>query len=219
MSRSAILALDTAPRDYFSLGVLYSGGERRQRHFDIAGNGHVESLAPNIEKLLASERIAFDDIERIAVNTGPGSFGGIRAGIATARALSQATTIPLIGISQMELLATCANHHSKSGEILLVVLNAGAHLFLQAFSQGETIESLAPPQNLPHDETLAYCQNFEDPLLLGSGARLIEGFRTLEDAPTPDALLLASLAAKRSPGDMPVIPVYIRPPDAKLPQK
>ncbi|MCY4052931.1 MAG: tRNA (adenosine(37)-N6)-threonylcarbamoyltransferase complex dimerization subunit type 1 TsaB [Hyphomicrobiales bacterium] len=219
MSRSAILALDTAPRDYFSLVVLRSSGEHRQCHFDIAGNGHVESLAPNIEKLLTSENITFDDIERIAVNTGPGSFSGIRAGIATARALSQATDIPLVGISQTELLAISASQHSKRKGTLLVVLNAGAHLFLQAFSQGETIEALASPQSLPHDEASAYCRNFENPLLIGNGAHLLEGFQTFEEFPAPDSLLLATLAARREPADTPVIPVYIRPPDAKLPQQ
>ena len=219
MSRSAILALDTAPRSHFSLVVLRSSGEHQQCHFDITGNGHVESLAPNIEKLLAGENITFDDIERIAVNTGPGSFSGIRAGIATARALSQATNTPLVGISQTELLAISASRHSKEEGTLLVVLNAGAHLFLQAFSQGETIEALAPPQNLPHDEALAYCRNFETPVLAGNGACLLEGFRTLEEFPAPDALLLATLAARREPADTPVIPIYIRPPDAKLPQK
>ena len=219
MSQSATLALDTAPRNHFSLVVLHSSGEHQQCHLDITGNGHVESLAPNIEKLLASENISFDDIERIAVNTGPGSFSGIRAGIATARALSQATNTPLVGISQTELLAISASRHSKEAGTLLVVLNAGAHLFLQAFSQGETIEALAPPQSLPHNEALAYCRTLETPLLLGSGARLLEGYRTLEEFPAPDALLLATLAARREPADTPVIPIYIRPPDAKLPQK
>lgn len=219
MSQSAILALDTAPRSHFSLVVLRSSGEHQQCHFDITGNGHVESLAPNIEKLLATENITFDDIGRIAVNIGPGSFSGIRAGIATARALSQATNTPLVGISQTELLAISASRHSEEESTLLVVLNAGAHLFLQAFSQGETIEALTPPQSLPHDEALAYCQNFSTPLLVGNGAFLLEGFRTLEEFPAPDALLLATLAAQRKPDAAPVIPIYIRPPDAKLPKK
>ncbi|MCY4032754.1 MAG: tRNA (adenosine(37)-N6)-threonylcarbamoyltransferase complex dimerization subunit type 1 TsaB [Hyphomicrobiales bacterium] len=219
MSQGAILALDTAPRRHFSLVVLHSSGKHQQRHFDITGNGHVESLAPGIEKLLADENVTFEDIERIAVNTGPGSFSGIRAGIATARGLSQATNTPLVGISQTELLAISASRHSKEEGVLLVVLDAGAHLFLQAFSQGETVKALAPPQNLPHDEALAYCRNFETPLLAGNGARLLEGFRTLEEFPAPDALLLATLAARREPADAPVIPIYIRPPDAKLPQK
>lgn len=219
MPRSATLALDTAPRNYFSLVVLRSSGEHQQCHFDITGNGHVESIAPNIEKLLATENITFDDIERIAVNTGPGSFSGIRAGIATARALSQATSIPLIGISQTELLAISASQHSKREGTLLVVLNAGAHLFLQAFSQEETIEALAPPQSLPHDKASAYCRNLETPLLVGNGAHLLEGFQKIEEFPAPDALLLANLAAQREPADTPVIPVYIRPPDAKLPQR
>ena len=219
MSQSATLALDTAPRNHFSLVVLHSSGEHQQCHFDTTGNGHVESLAPNIKKLLASENITFKDIERIAVNTGPGSFSGIRAGIATARALSQATNTPLVGISQTELLAISASRHLREEGTLLVVLNAGAHLFLQAFSQGETIEALAPPQSLPHDEARAYCRNFETPLLVGNGARLLEGYRTLEELPTPDALLLATLAVQREPVGTPVIPIYIRPPDAKLPQK
>ena len=223
-----ILALDTSPRTQLSIALWRPQEKSRQTHHEITpgstGSGHVESLAPAIAEIMESENIGFGDIERIAVNSGPGSFSGVRAGIATARALAQATSLPLVGISRMELLAIAANRHTspQAKETLLVVLPAGEFLFLQAFSAQEPIEALAPAASLPPSEAADYCRAFDSLLLTGSGAARLtdilgKSHRSAGDIPEPDALLLAEIASLRTPSPQPVIPLYMRPPDAKLP--
>ena len=219
-----ILALDTSPRTQFSLALWRSQTDSRQIHHEITpgatGSGHVESLAPAIADIMESEGIGFGDITRIAVNSGPGSFSGVRAGIATARALAQTTSLPLVGISRMELLAINASRHAspQAGETILVALPAGELLFLQAFSAQEPVESLAPAASLAPSEAAEYCRGFDSLLLVGSGDILGKSCRSAGDIPEPDALLLAEIASLRQPSPNPVIPLYMRPPDAKLPQ-
>ena len=219
-----ILALDTSPRRQLSIALWRSQTDSRQTHHEITpgatGSGHVESLAPAIADIMESEGIGFGDITRIAVNSGPGSFSGVRAGIATARALAQATSLPLVGISRMELLAISASRHAaaQTGEVILVALPAGELLFLQAFSAQEPIEALAPAASLSPEAAADYCRAFDSLLLVGGGEILGKSYRSAGDIPEPDALLLAEIASLRQPSPHPVIPLYMRPPDAKLPQ-
>ena len=65
---------------------------------------HSEKLIPLIEKMLRDTEWGIEDIEGIAVSTGPGSFTGIRIGVSTARALAQCLKIPLVGIASLDSL-------------------------------------------------------------------------------------------------------------------
>lgn len=67
--------------------------------------GHATHLLPLIASVLERAAIGWDDVERIAVGVGPGTFTGLRIGIATARALAQARSLPLVGVSTLQSLA------------------------------------------------------------------------------------------------------------------
>jgi tRNA threonylcarbamoyladenosine biosynthesis protein TsaB len=67
--------------------------------------GHATRLLPLIAGVLDRAEIGWEDVDRIAVGVGPGTFTGLRIGIATARALAQARNIPLVGVSTLQSLA------------------------------------------------------------------------------------------------------------------
>ena len=102
-----ILAFDTAtPATAVALsgvgGVVFTA-----RHDPLPGErpGHVTRLLPLLARVLERAGIGWDGVDRIAVGVGPGTFTGLRIGIATARALARARDIPLVGVSTLQSLA------------------------------------------------------------------------------------------------------------------
>jgi len=102
-----ILGLDTATADT-AVALWAPGGpevERRDEPPLGARPAHAGKLLLLVEEALDAAGASWDDIERIAVGVGPGSFTGLRIGIATARGLAQARNLPLIGVSSLAALA------------------------------------------------------------------------------------------------------------------
>ena len=190
----------------------------------------MESLIPEIAALLEEAETRIADLVRLAVVTGPGSFSGARAGCATIRALGQAASLPMVGISVMELLAEQAIRagHGGENECLLPVLSAGDGLLLQPFrARNGQAHATAPLTHLSLPDALALCRRFAALTLLGNGAERLAAAlpntppprHRLPALPPPDALFLASVAARREAGDEFPIPLYPRPPDARLPRE
>jgi|SRR5665811_552118 len=98
-----ILAIDTATE---VLALALGDGEMVLAESSIdAGRSHLEMLLPAAFDLLGSTGMTIGDVTAIVVGTGPGTFSGLRVGIATARALAQSLEIPLFGFSTIEALA------------------------------------------------------------------------------------------------------------------
>lgn len=98
-----LLALDTAT---LVSSVALAGRDRLLAELTIQiKKTHSEKLMPNIEELLAAAGTGREDLEAIAVSIGPGSFTGLRIGLATAKALAYALNIPLVGVSTLAALA------------------------------------------------------------------------------------------------------------------
>ncbi len=74
----------------------------------VAGRSHLEMLLPALERLLARQGLSVRQLEQIVAGTGPGTFSGLRVGVATCRALSQALAIPIAGSSSLAALAAGA---------------------------------------------------------------------------------------------------------------
>lgn len=115
-----ILAIDTATRWlglalHDGTAVLAEAGWRCQ-------NNHTIELAPAIHRLLQRQNVAVDDLSGIAVAIGPGSYTGLRVGLAVAKGLALANRIPLIGVSTLDVVA--AGVSRQPGQ-LVVAAEAG----------------------------------------------------------------------------------------------
>jgi tRNA threonylcarbamoyladenosine biosynthesis protein TsaB len=105
-----VLGLDTSTR-VTAAGLLLCDGSLLQARDDPAGEGrpgHATRLLALAHSLLAGANLAWGDIERIAVGVGPGTFTGLRIGVATARGLAQSLEVELVGVSSLRALALAA---------------------------------------------------------------------------------------------------------------
>jgi tRNA threonylcarbamoyladenosine biosynthesis protein TsaB len=102
-----VLGIDTATWSTV-VGLALPEGDTLQARDDPSGEqrpGHATRLLPLAGALLAEAGLAWRDLQRIAVGVGPGTFTGLRIGIATARGLAQSLTVPLVGVSSLSALA------------------------------------------------------------------------------------------------------------------
>lgn len=97
-----------------------------------AGRMHLEMLLPRVHGILESQALAVRDLDMVIVGIGPGTFSGLRIGIATARGLSQAMQVPLLGADSLRALAYGISETDKDAEYILPVIDAKRG---QVFSQ------------------------------------------------------------------------------------
>jgi tRNA threonylcarbamoyladenosine biosynthesis protein TsaB len=207
-----VLALDTC---LSACSVAVAEGSRVLAHArEEMARGHQERLAPMAERTMADAGIGFEAIDRVAVTVGPGSFTGLRVGIAFAKGLAAARGLPLVGIGTLEALA--APH---AGLVFPSIDAKRGQLYLQAFEDGQP---LMAPDVLPVETAAARLLEISQgrsATLTGSGwSYLAEAFPEAEVVPAEgaDARDVARLAAGRTPA--PVMPLYLRAPDARLPR-
>jgi tRNA threonylcarbamoyladenosine biosynthesis protein TsaB len=218
-----VLAFDTCMAAC-SVALLRSGkDDGLYRRFARQERGHSEALFPMIAAVMDEAGMAFADLGTIAVTRGPGSFTGVRAGIAAARGLALATGAAIVTATSLEVMAlgcldqlgpqACAAgfliaHDARRGELYVQSFDADARAISEpVLATPEEAALLAVPCGLA----------------AGSGAALVaaEAQRTgltvravLPDL-MPDAIHLARLALRREPEQSPVSPLYLRAPDAK----
>lgn len=169
------------------------------------GRGHAERLVPMIAALPAKGRA-----DRIAVSLGPGSFTGIRVGLAAAKGLAFAWNAELVGYPTLALVA--AQARNDIGATPLSVVNAGGHgeWFVESFdAEGR---SMGPVQSLPPDKAV---EAVSGDLVVGSRAEDCVALRGHGRAIViaPDARRFSALSGQALTYD--VRPAYGRPPDAK----
>jgi tRNA threonylcarbamoyladenosine biosynthesis protein TsaB len=179
---------------------------------EVMARGHQERLAPMARDVMAEAGLAFDALDRIAVTVGPGSFTGLRVGIAFAKGLALALDRPAVGVGTLEALAAQA-----SGLVFPAIDARRGQLYLQAFDGGA---ALMAPDALTAEVAAARIAELSQGrpfTLVGSGAALLADFApsaTVVAAEGADARDVARLAAGRAGG--PLKPLYLRAPDAKL---
>lgn len=168
------------------------------------------SLMPLVEDALLKADASYGDLTAIACTTGPGSFTGIRVGLAAARGICLATGLRGLGFTTLHTLAFAARKRAAlERKPVLAVLNAGkGEWYHQSFDSD--IRPQSEPALGTQEQIIA---SFPPPSLI-AGNQLIEGY-TATDIPFPRADALAELAASHGNLASELSPFYIRPPDAK----
>jgi tRNA threonylcarbamoyladenosine biosynthesis protein TsaB len=115
-----LLAIDTATR-YAGL-ALYDGGRILTEASWLSNNNHTVELMPALVRMLDQQDLSAVDLAAVAVSTGPGSFTGLRIGLSVAKGLSQAQSIPLLGVPTLDILAF---QHSEQRRPIWAVIQAG----------------------------------------------------------------------------------------------
>lgn len=198
--------------------ALWRDSETIGAYHDPMVHGQAEALLPAIEKTMADCSTRYDDLDRIAVTIGPGSFTGVRVGLATARGMGVATGLPVIGVLTTQVMATEAADQTDTS-IAVAIDARRAEVYMQYFDQ--TALALSDPQCLL-PEAAAKMLAYAPCTLVGDGALRMEPYIgptvMLAKPNVASAEVLARIAAARPLPDAPPEPAYVRPPDAVVPK-
>jgi tRNA threonylcarbamoyl adenosine modification protein YeaZ len=211
-----VLALDTA---LAACSVALYDARRDlmlAARYQAIARGHAELLPAMIEAVMAECDLAMGSIDRIVVTRGPGTFTGVRIGLATARGLALALDRPVCGITTLEALAAAASTSPANTACLACAIDARrGEVYRQDFGPDGT------PLNAARLVTVeaAAEQVPPDAVLVGNGSAVLIAAgcdRQLASAPSlPDAAAFVRRAARLVPEAAPAEPLYLRAPDAK----
>ena len=211
--RLTVLALDTAQN---ACSVALVAGDLVLAHAsEPMVRGHQERLALMVQEVMVQAGLAFADLDRIGVTVGPGSFTGLRVGMAFAKGLGLALAKPCIGIGCLPALAASAD---VPGMVCAIIDARRGQVYIQIFDDGQ---ALMAPDAVTLEVAVARLAELWNggPLtIIGPGAALLEGViasARIMVCEAADPVALARLAAIAPIS--PVRPLYLRAPDAKLP--
>lgn len=204
-----ILVIDTSGPDC-AAGILDAGANALLTHTsETLGKGHAERLIPMIGELLDAAGLTLQDMTRIGVTTGPGSFTGIRVGVAAARGFALSLGIPAVGVTTLQVVAERVLEIGPPAPVVAAIDAGRDEIFAQVFAPGGA--ALTDPAAYGHDDMRAIVARF-GAILTGSGAAALEGRPREQDAYPLDRI---GRIAARLPDDAKASPVYIRGAGAK----
>jgi tRNA threonylcarbamoyladenosine biosynthesis protein TsaB len=216
-----ILAFDTATA---ATVVALADGEVALERRDDPPVGerprHTSRLMPLIAELLEEAGWGWDQLDRLAVGVGPGTFTGLRIGVATARALAQARELELVGVSTLESLSLnaeassiCAVLDARRGEVFAAAWRQRRRVLEPAaFDPAALAEWLSPDTLALGDGAVAFRGVLER-----SGARIPGDGSDLHRVTAVNHCRLGLLADPSNPNA--VRPEYLRLPDAEIARK
>jgi len=197
-----ILAIDTATPAVTAGVVKLDGIEVLAERVTVDARAHAEQLTPNVLAALADAGLTVDDLGAVVVGCGPGPFTGLRVGMATAAAYGHALNIPVYGVCSLDAIG-----NQTAGDALVVTDARRREVYWARYRDGMRVDGPAvdAPADVPAD------------------ARAVAGspeHAALFDLPRltpayPTAAGLVRAAADWTAEPAPLIPLYLRRPDAK----
>jgi tRNA threonylcarbamoyladenosine biosynthesis protein TsaB len=166
--------------------------------------GHAERIAPMAFEAMSAAHAALASVDRVVVTTGPGSFTGVRVGLAFARALALALGRPCVGVATLEALAL---EEGEDGDRAGVIA-APDGVFLAIYRDGAT---LVAPRRMSQAEARAILGRYDGVAVSGPAAHEFAG----RVVAAPDVAALARRGARLDPDAHPPAPLYLRAPDAR----
>jgi tRNA threonylcarbamoyladenosine biosynthesis protein TsaB len=220
-----VLGLDTATPDT-AVAATADGEalfEAAVEPVDAGRPQHATRLLPELDRAAAAAG-GWEELDRIAVGIGPGSFTGLRIGLATARALAQALERPLAGVATTAALARGMAERDP-GRACLPLLDARSGELFAALYSGDGVEVWDPFVTSPDALAERVAELDEPPLAAGDGALRFRAELHGCGVEIPDdedpvhriaARHVCSLGAAARDADAAAIaPIYLRPPDAE----
>jgi tRNA threonylcarbamoyladenosine biosynthesis protein TsaB len=187
-----VLGIDTS-LDACSAAIVRDG-ETLAHLREEMNRGQAERLAPMVREAAQQAGVAFADIDRVVVTTGPGSFTGVRVGLSFARTLALSLGRPCVGVSTLEALAL---EDGEEGDRAALIETPGASYFAR-YEDGVT--DIAPR-----------------PIERGEHQAMLTGARLKGPGVTVNAVALAKRGARLDPARYPTDPTYLRAPHVTLP--
>ncbi len=218
MEKGLILGLDTCTR-WLNLAVLSADGSvRAQVQEEVVT--HTTRLVPALDALLRKSGLRREDLAAVGAVLGPGSFTGLRVGLAAAEGLSKALGVPAFGLDSLTALAEAAEGEGKGWALL----DARRHqVYARLFQKGvQGTKPMGDPLAVSPEEVLGLGP--EPAWAVGDGAALVGPWpRTCRVQPAiPNLAIPAARAAQRglAAGRVPVflLPLYVRAPDVQAPK-
>jgi tRNA threonylcarbamoyladenosine biosynthesis protein TsaB len=182
--------------------------------------GHAEALVPLLQRVMREAGLTFPEIDRIAVTTGPGSFTGLRVGIAAARGIALAAEKPAVGVSTLSAYAAPHMADDERFPVVAAIDARHSHVYLQVFAPGG--RSFTVPRLAPLQEAVKAAAEISS-CIAGSAARLVADALSADDpvpasvdpSPAPDIGWIARMGAVVPEEQAPLKPQYLRAPDAQ----
>lgn len=214
-----VLAIDTALGACATALLNTNSGIRAAETVQLE-RGHAEALLPQIARVMDKAEMEFSSLDRIAVTVGPGSFTGLRVGLAAARGIALAAAKPVVGLSTLSALAA---PHFASGNpgVVIALIDARHHqVYMQVFGgEGHT---LVGPKVATLSEARQQIRT-TPATLVGSGAALVfavlppeeRAAVTVDARAAPDVEWVARLGAVSEIGRIPPKPLYLKAADAR----
>lgn len=199
-----ILAIDTSS-SACSAALFGADGVCLAQRDELIGRGHSERLVPMLDELLDGRKA-----DNILVGVGPGSFTGIRVGIAAAHGLAIGWGADIAGMSSLALLAAGTG---RTGPVAAVVQGGHGELFAQQF-EGNPLAATSPLLNLAPAEAAA---RISADLMIGSGAAALIAARGWGEPLEAWPSAADAMALREEFRSLPAKPLYARAPDARVP--
>jgi len=183
--------------------------------------GHAEALIPLVERVMKAADAKFDAIDRIATTVGPGSFTGLRVGIAAARGFALACQKPAVGVTTLDALSAPYVTEKEAVPVVAAIDALHDNFYLHMVGAGGRM-LVAPRIASLHEAIRAVALGLVR--IVGSGATMLASHWPLQEVPAPllvdprpapDVTWVARLGAAADPERALPRPLYLRPPDAR----
>ena len=212
-----ILAIDTALGACSACVADAGEAEPLAQETLVMERGHAEALVPLLDRVVSNVGAGFGSLDRVAVTVGPGSYTGLRVGIAAARAVGLAARIPVVGVTTLSaLLAALVADDNR--RVLAAAIDARhGQVYFQAIAPGG--QSIVAPTLVKVRDAARLMGGSAS--LVGSGAVAVAAETAGNDVlvhdlkPFPDVAWVARLGLVADPAQALPKPLYLRGPDAR----
>ena len=215
-----ILAIDTALEACAAAVIDTEHGKVATESLAME-RGHAEALMPLLARVMQKADMPYAALDRIGVTTGPGSFTGLRVGIAAARGIALAAGKPAFGLTTLSAFAAPHIAADETSGVTVAIDARHQHVYLQVFGPGG--RTAIAPRIASLEDAVRMARNHAAVRLTGTGAAMLAAAWPARENPpviaderrAPDIVWVGRLAVAANESTSPPKPLYLRAPDAQ----